>query len=364
MGESSNCVHSMKDFELKSGSSARSSSSSMGALASCGTLGDSILGVKLWEPIFGSSALFLSFTRLWASSSGVSSNSINSMQNWESISGSSAKLISSNMRSFLTGGTPGDCIITVNVGNFIFGNLAPFVSVGKLSAPSSGVSNNCINSEKLWDSVSGSKSESILSSVSSLGSSGILASSAEHFLLELSRPPFVKGVLQAPHLYRVVRRCHYWSTGTWRFRISRNVGSDTKRLHYLGVVPRMQPQSSRSLEDVSSFVRRDCEWNICGTPKHLYLGCSMFLLLRNLYSASVELQNGHVLVTPTYMAGSTALLGLPILAAKFLVMMFGRLRNYQGRETIANISLIKECTSLNSKFALIVASVSSFRAFW
>ena len=162
----------------------------------------------------------------------------------------------------------------------------------------------------------------------------------------------------------VVRRCHYWSTGTWRFRISRNVGSDTKRLHYLGVVPRMQPQSSRSLEDVSSFVRRDCEWNICGTPKHLYLGCSMFLLLRNLYSASVELQNGHVLVTPTYMAGSTALLGLPILAAKFLVMMFGRLRNYQGRETIANISLIKECTSLNSKFALIVASVSSFRAFW
>ena len=266
MGESSNCVHSMKDFELKYGSSARSSSSSMGALASCGTPGDSILGVKLWEPIFGSSALFLSFTRLWASSSGVSSNSINSMQNWESISGSSAKLISSNMRSFLTGGTPGDCIITVNVGNFIFGNLAPFVSVGKLSAPSSGVSNNCINSEKLWDSVSGSKSESILSSVSSLGSSGILASSAEHFLLELSRPPFVKGVLQAPHLYRVVRRCHYWSTGTWRFRISRNVGSDTKRLHYLGVVPRMQPQSSRSLEDVSSFVRRDCEWNICGTP--------------------------------------------------------------------------------------------------
>lgn len=55
-------------------------------------------------------------------------------------------------------------------------------------------------------------------------------------------------------------------------------------------------------------------------PEHLYLGCSMFLLFRNLYLASVELQNGHVLVTPTYMAGSMAVLGLSILGAKSLFM--------------------------------------------
>jgi hypothetical protein len=59
----------------------------------------------------------------------------------------------------------------------------------------------------------------------------------------------------------------------------------------------------------------------------------MFLLFKNLYSALVELQNGHVLVTPTYMAGSTALLVLPILAANsFFTMDVGTRRRKRIKE--------------------------------